>query len=65
MRQQLFRVSAKHKITNKSIELAMWAENVCEATGKVSNILFGPDNEYIWTGSGPEYRNNEVVVREV
>ena len=65
MTEQLFYVSAKHKTTGEKIRLDVWAENVDEATRKFAGILFGYDCEYTWTGSGPYYKNNKVITREV
>lgn len=65
MKQYLYRVGMKHKKTGEKIDLFVWAENVDEATHKVTNAIGGYRGEYSWTGSGPEYKNNELVTREI
>ena len=34
------------------------------ATHKLTGTLIGPECEYIWTGSGPVYENNQLIRRE-
>lgn len=65
MKQYLYRVGMKHKTTGERIKLMVWAENVDEATNKITVAIGGYDGEYSWTGSGPEYENNEIVTREI
>ena len=65
MKQQLFRVSAKHKETTQQVTLHVWAENVDAATNSLTTALFGEHGAYWWMGSGPEYKNNEVITREI
>lgn len=63
MKQQLFEVSAKNKMTGEVINIHVWAKNVDEATRQLCDPLFGAYGEYTWQGSGPVYENNEVVWR--
>lgn len=65
MKQYLYNVGMKHKKTGQKIDLMVWAENVDEATHKVTGAIGGYRGEYSWTGSGPEYENNELVTREI
>lgn len=62
---KLFSVSMKHKTTHEIISLDVWAENVDKATHKLTDIFFGPDGEYYWIGSGPQYSNDEIVTKLV
>ena len=63
MTEQLFRVSMEHKKTGEKIRLYVWASNVDEATHKLTNALFGAYGEYRWIGSGPEYGDDNKVIR--
>ena len=65
MKQYLYNVGMKHKKTGQKIDLMVWAENVDEATHKVTGAIGGYRGEYSWTGSVPEYENNELVTREI
>lgn len=65
VKQYLYSVGMKHKKTGQKIDLMVWAENVDEATHKVTGAIGGYRDEYSWTGSGPEYENNELVTREI
>ena len=65
MTEQLFSVGMRNRTTLEEIKLWVWAFDVDEATTKVVNAIGGYDGEYSWTGSGPIYRNNEVVKRQV
>ena len=65
MKQTLYRVGMKHKATGERINLMVWAENVEEATHKITGAIGGYRGEYSWTGSGPEYENNHLVTREI
>ena len=38
--------------------------DVDAATHKLTGTLIGPECEYIWTGSGPIYENNQLIRRE-
>lgn len=64
MKEHLYQVGMKDKRTGEKIELRIWAKNTDEATHKVTTALFGANGEYSWTGSGPVYKNNELVSRE-
>ena len=65
MKEYLFRVGMKDRITGEKVKLHVWAENVDEATHKVTGALFGVNGSYIWIGSGPEYENNKLVERDL
>ena len=65
MMQYLYNVTMKHKSTGEKIKLKVWAENVDEATHKVTGVIGGYRGEYSWTGSGPEYENNKIIFREI
>lgn len=62
--EQLFSVGIQHIKTGERIHLEVWAKNVHEATYGLRGVI-GPYTQYRWTGSGPVYRNNEIVTREV
>lgn len=64
MTEQLFSVGIQHKETGKRISLEVWAKNVHEATHELRGVISW-NTQYRWTGSGPVYRNNEIVTREV
>ena len=51
--ETLFRVSMCNK------------RNVDEATRKLTGVLIGPDCEYEWYGSGPEYDDNGKLITRV
>lgn len=65
MTQQLFRVSAKDRRTGEEVHLHVWAENNSAATDRLCEALFGKYGPYTWTGTSPEYENNEVIKREI
>ena len=65
MKQILYGVGMKHKATGEKLDLMVWAENVDEATHKVTGAIGGYRGEYAWTGSGPIYENNQLVTREI
>lgn len=65
MKEYLYQVGMKDKRTGEKIDLRIWAQNVDEATHKVTHALFGAYGEYRWTGSGPLYENNKIIEREV
>ena len=65
MMQYLYNVTMKHKSTGEKIKLKDWAENVDEATHKVTGVIGGYLGEYSWIGSGPEHENNEIIFREI
>lgn len=64
MTEQLFSVGIQHKETGERISLEVWAKNVHEATHELHGVISW-NTQYRWTGSGPVYRNNEIVTREV
>ena len=61
--ERLYNVGLKHKTSGQKINLQVWAKDPMEATGKLTNSLIGWDKEYIWTGTGPVYKDNELVER--
>lgn len=63
MTEHLYSIGMKDKRTGEKINLRIWAKNTDEATHKVCGILLGAYCEYIWTGSGPLYENNELISR--
>lgn len=65
MKQRLFRVSLRNKKTGNRSRVYVWAGNVDEATHSLTGTLIGPNNEYIWEGSGPEYdERGNLIERE-
>ena len=64
MKEYLYQVCMKDRCTGEKIKLKIWAENVDEATHKVTSVLFGAYGEYSWTGSNPLYENNKCIERE-
>lgn len=64
MYEQKYQVSIRHKVTGERLTLEVWAENTDAATYKLTGTLIGPECEYIWTGSGPIYENNQLIRRE-
>lgn len=64
MNEHLYSVGLKHKETGERIELQVWAKSTDEATGKLVGTLIGCDCPYLWTGSGPIYKNNMIVTRK-
>ena len=64
MYEQKYQVSIRHKVTGERLTLEVWAEDTDAATRKLTGTLIGPECEYIWTGSGPIYENNQLIRRE-
>lgn len=64
MTEILYRVGVKHKTTGEKQNLFVWAKNTDEATHKLTGTLIGYNCEYVWTGTGPEYENNQLVTRQ-
>ena len=64
MTEILYRVGVKHKTTGEKLKLFVWAKNTNEATHKLTGTLIGYNCEYAWTGTGPEYKNNQLVTRQ-
>lgn len=65
MKEQLFSVGMKHKVTGEQLHMLVWAKNVDAATNKLTGTLIGYNCEYMWTGSGSVYNNNDIVIREI
>lgn len=63
-RVNLYGVGMKHKQTDEKITLQVWASNNDEATHQC-NFLFDYDGEYRWTGTGPIYKDNQIVSKMV
>lgn len=61
--EHLYSVGMVDRETNEKVNLKVWATNTDNATHKITNALFGAYGPYRWTGSGPIYRNNELVTR--
>lgn len=61
--EQLWRVSIRHKETGENLCLEVWADSNLHATSKLLNSVIGIDKRYAWTGTGPVYKNNQVVTR--
>lgn len=60
----LYSVGMRHIKTGEKVNLEVWAENVDEATHKC-NFLFNYNGEYHWTGSGPVYKDNQLVSKMI
>ena len=54
----------RQKSSGERLKREVWAEDVDAATRKLIGTLIGPECEYIWTGSGPIYENNQLIRRE-
>ena len=65
MKEYLFSVGLKSKITGEKIKLLLWAINVDAATHSLCGSLIGYNCEYEWCGSCPVYENNIIIEREV
>ncbi len=39
------------------LDISVWAPTCDDATHKLTGILIGPECEYEWTGTGPDYDN--------
>ena len=61
--EHLYSVGMEDRETGERLNLKVWAENTDATTHKITNALFGAYGPYRWTGSGPIYRNNELVTR--
>lgn len=59
----LYEVGLKHKETGERLNVHVWGTDVHQATSALLNSLIGPDNKYIWKGTGPVYKNNKLVTR--
>lgn len=63
MKEFLFCVNLICRVTGEKISIFVWGLNTDDATHKVTSVLCGYNGEYIWAGSGPEYRDNHLVSR--
>lgn len=64
MYEYKYSIGVRHESTGEKLKLEVWAEDVDAATHKLTGTLIGPECEYIWTGSGPIYENNQLIRRE-
>ncbi len=64
MYEYKYSIGVRHKSTGEKLKLEVGAEDVDAATHKLTGTLIGPECEYIWTGSGPIYENNQLIRRE-
>lgn len=64
MKEYLYSIGMKDSRTGEKIHLRVWGKNVDDATNKITSALLGYRGEYVWTGSGPLYENNEVISRD-
>lgn len=66
MREILYGVVVVDNMTKKQHRLKVWAEDVEEATSKLTNSLLGYYNCYRWIGAGPIHDSKgEVITREI
>ena len=63
--EHLYTVNLRHKETNLSLKVQVWARNTDEATHKLTGSLIGYPCQYHWTGTSPVYENNKIVTRKV
>ncbi len=63
MIERLYSVGIQHKESKEKQKLFVWAKNTEEATHKFTGTLIGYDCEYVWTGSGPVYKDNKQITR--
>ncbi len=63
MTEYLYAIGIRHKETGDTFDLFVWAENTDQATCKLTKAIFGPNGAYVWTGSGPVYKDNAQVTR--
>lgn len=61
--EHLYSVGMVDREIGEKVKLKVWAKNTDAATHKITNALFGAYGPYRWTGTGPIYRNNELVTR--
>ena len=64
MTEYLYQVGIRNKETGGKMRLNVWAESVDTATHKLTGTLIGCDCEYVWTGTGPLYKNNQLIKRK-
>ena len=64
MTEYLYHVGLRDKRTGEKINLRVWGKNTDDATHKLAGILYGWQEEYTWTGSGPINENNKLIERE-
>ena len=63
-REILYSVGIQHVETGERINLEVWAENVDKATYGLRGII-AYKTQYRWTGTGPLYKDNDVISRMV
>lgn len=64
MKEYLYSIGMKDSRTGEKMCLRVWGKNVNDATAKITSALFGYHGEYVWSGSGPLYENNEIISRD-
>ena len=65
-KQRLYEVSMTDKNTGEDLKLYVWAVKADEATGRLSDALFGKNGEYYWNGTGTVMgENGKPVTRPV
>jgi hypothetical protein len=57
----LYEVGLKDRETGEKINLKVKAHNTNEATHKICDALLGHNGPYVWTGTGPIYKNNKLI----
>ena len=65
MTERLYGVGIRHKESGEKITVEVWGKSPEDATAKLLNSLIGIDKRYAWTGTGPVYKNNKTIEREV
>lgn len=64
MKEHLYQFCLEDKRTGEMIYLRILAENTDVAAHKITKAVFGAYGEYRLTGSGPLYKNNQLITRE-
>ena len=57
MKEYKWSIGLRHKATKAKLDISVWAPTCDDATHKLTGILIGPECEYEWTGTGPDYDN--------
>ena len=65
MKEYKWSVGLRHKATKAKLNISVWAPTCDDATHKLTGVLIGPECEYEWTGTGPDYENNQTVGRDI
>lgn len=64
MYEYKYSIGVRHKSTGERPNLRFGLRMWTPPTRKLTGTLIGPECEYIWTGSGPIYENNQLIRRE-